>query len=105
MNWTISQLESTLPDGVVYTAHWRVSKEQDGVYATAYGTVSFPAKDPSESGFVPYDNLTEAQVVIWVQEAMGPEQVASYSASLDAQINSQLNPTTGAGIPWNVTPT
>lgn len=101
MNWTISQLERTLPDGVVMTAHWRVSQEQDGVYATAYGSMALPAKDPSDPTFVPYDNLTESQVVEWVKEAMGPEQVAAYETSLSSQIAAQLNPVSASGVPWS----
>lgn len=100
MNWTISQLERTLPDGVVYIAHWRLTKEQDGKVGTAYGTVSFPAKDPSDPEFVPYDQLTEAVVVEWVKAALGTEQVTALETSVQEQINTQLNPTTCAGLPW-----
>ena len=100
MNWTISQLERTLPDGVVYTAHWRVSKTQDTASGTAYGTITFPQKEPSDPSFVAYDNLTEEMVVGWVKDAMGPEQVAAYESSIQAQIDTQLNPVVASGLPW-----
>lgn len=100
MQWSISQLDRTLPDGVVYTAHWRVSKTDGDASASVYGTISFPAKDPSDPTFVPYDQLTEAQVMDWVKDAMGAEQVAAHEASVAAQIDKQKNPTTAAGVPW-----
>jgi hypothetical protein len=98
--WTISQLDRSLPDGVVYTAHWRVSDTDGDASGSVYGTISFDAKDPSDPDFVPYDNLTEAQVVGWVKEAMGDDTVAAHEANVAAQIAAQKNPTTAAGVPW-----
>lgn len=100
MNWTISQLDRTLPDGVVLTAHWRVTSVDGDHSGTVYGTISFPAKDPSDPTFVPYDQLTEAQVIDWVKDEMGAEQVAAHEASVAAQIHAQQNPTSAAGVPW-----
>lgn len=100
MQWTISQLERTLPDGVVMTAHWRVSDSDGNAHGTAYGTVSFPSKDPADPTFVPYEQLTEAQVIEWVKDAMGAEQVAAHEASVAAQIDAQKNPVSAAGVPW-----
>lgn len=100
MNWTISSLDRSLPDGVVFTAHWRVSDTQDGFTGSVYGTISFPAKDPADPDFIPYDNLTEAQVVGWVKEAMGADTVAAHEANVQAQIDKQKNPTSAVGVPW-----
>jgi hypothetical protein len=100
MNWNISSLDRELPSGVVITAHWRVSKTDGATYGTAYGTIALTAKDPSDPTFVPYEDLTEPQVVQWVKDAMGPEQVAAHEAAVQAQIDQQLNPTTGSGTPW-----
>ena len=100
MNWTISQLNRTLPDGMVYTAHWRVSDTDGNASGSVYGTISFPAKDPSDPSFVPYDQLTEAQVLQWVFDAMGADTVAAHEANVAAQIEAQKNPTTAAGVPW-----
>ena len=100
ITWTISQLERTLPDSVVYTAHWRVNGTDQGVSGSVYGTLSFPAKDPSDPTFIQYSDLTEEIVVGWVKEAMGAEQVAAHEASVAAQIDAQLNPTSASGLPW-----
>ncbi len=100
MNWTISQLNRTLPDGVVYTAHWRVSDTDGDASGSVYGTISFPAKSPTEPGFIPYDNITEAQAITWLKEAMGEDTVAAHEANVEAQIAAQKNPTQAAGVPW-----
>ena len=101
MIWTISSLDRTLPDGMVFTAHWRVSKTDGDASGSVYGTISFPAKDPKDPDFIPYDQLTEAQVIQWVKDEMGPNQVAAYEAAVQGQIDAQVNPTTASGTPWS----
>ncbi len=100
MIWTISSLDRTLPDGMVFTAHWRVSKTDGNASGSVYGTISFPAKSPSDPDFIPYDQLTEAQVIQWVKDEMGADTVAAHEAAVDAQINAQKNPTSASGVPW-----
>lgn len=100
MQWSISQLDRSLPDGVVYTAHWRVTKTEDDVSGTVYGTISFPEKDPADADFIPYASLTEEAVVQWVKDAMGEETVLAHESSVQAQIDAQKNPKTASGVPW-----
>jgi len=66
----------------------------------AYGTQSF-APDPSADGYVAFDDLTEATVVGWVQNALGgAEKVAEIEAAIQAKIDEVKNPTVVAEIPW-----
>ena len=100
MEMKIIQLERHFPDGVVMTAHWTATK-QDGDYkASAYGSIGLPAKEPSDPTFVAYEDITEAQAVEWVKEAIGQEQVETLEANLDGQIEAQKNPTQASGLPW-----
>jgi hypothetical protein len=96
--WNIAQLERHLTDGAVYTGHWTVSLEEEGESAGAYGSVGF--SDPDLANFTPYDELTKEQVVGWVKDALGEEQVTSVEESLANQIQKKLNPTDASGIPW-----
>jgi len=100
MNWTISSLDRALPDGVVLTAHWRVSKTDGAATGSVYGTISLPHKDHTDPTFIPYDQLTEAVVVQWVKDEMGADTVAAHEAAVDAQIEAQKNPTAASGVPW-----
>lgn len=101
MQWKIEDLRSALPDGVVLTAHWRVSKTEGNAHGSVYGTISFPAKPPSDPDFTPYENLTEAQVIQWVKDEMGANQVSAYEAAVQGQIDAQVNPTQASGTPWS----
>ena len=97
MNWTIGTLERNLADGGVTVAHWRVT-EVDGDYsASSYGTCGF-SPDASDPSFVAYDSLTEAQVLQWCWDN-GVDKDAT-EASLAANIESQKNPVSAAGVPW-----
>jgi hypothetical protein len=52
------------------------------------------------SSFTPYDELTKEQVVGWVKNALGEEQVTSVEESLANQIQQKLDPTDASGVPW-----
>lgn len=102
--WSIANLERKLPDGAtppegqVYTAHWTVSLEDQGETASAYGSVGFG--DPEGGQYTPFDQLTEAQVLEWVFETLGVDQVVGIQESLYNQIQEKLNPTHASGVPW-----
>jgi len=107
-NWTIQTLEYDLQpsdmDGAVITAHWRVNAEEttgegdDAVTYTAssYGTCGF-SPDPSAEGYVPYADLTQETVLGWVYDSVDKDAT---EASLQSNIDLQVNPVTAAGIPW-----
>ena len=106
--WTIQQLdcvpqEDGLTD-VVMTAHWSVSAT-DGTYtAGAYGTQSFTYTPGSP--FTPYADLTQDQVVGWVQAGMGVDAVIALQENLDQQIANQINPPiVTPPLPWAPAPT
>lgn len=94
--WSIAQLERTLPEGGVVTAHWRVTSVDGAHTASAYGTAGF-TPDPTAPDFVPFDQLTEADVLAWV---WGSVDKTETEANLVSQINEQKRPKTGTGLPW-----
>jgi hypothetical protein len=100
MNIQIAQLDRTLPDGCVQTIHWTATQTDGTFTASAYGSLGVPAKDPSDPGFIPFEELTEEQVKQWVLDTMGEEQVEALQANLDGQINAARFPTSASGLPW-----
>ena len=95
--WKIAQLERKTSDGYVFTAHYTVDAN-DGTYrAGAYGSIGFERPET----LVPFADLTEEQVIGWVQEKLGgAEKVAEIEAALQAQIDEQAAPTKISGTPW-----
>ena len=95
-NWTIANLEHNVADGGVIVAHWRVSAEDGDYTASAYGTAGF-TPDPDAAGFVPYADLTEADVLSWVWASVDKGEM---EANLAKQIEDQKAPATQSGLPW-----
>ncbi len=102
--WSVVQMDAYPElDGetdVVFTVHWTLNGT-DGTYnGSVYGSVGVTL-DP-DAPFVPYASLTQAQVIGWVQDALGEEQVASYEANVAQQIENQINPpVVTPPLPWS----
>ena len=102
-NWNCKTVDAYPQDGeytdLVYNVHWIVTGVSDelnpeGVAysATNIGTQTLDVSDVTD--FIPFEDLTNEQVVTWTQSAMGAEQVASIEASIQSQIDSLITPTT-----------
>ena len=101
--WTVAQMDA-YPEyegntDVVFTVHWRMDGTDGEYTAGVYGSVGLKL-DP-EATYVPYADLTEKQVIGWVQDALGEEQVTSYEENVAAQIEAQINPpVVTPPLPW-----
>lgn len=104
--WTIKQM-SVMPvlegqTDVVVSAQWNIlGVDQDASYNLS-GWQQFTLKQGE--GFVPYNQLTEAQVLQWVKDTMGENQVSNLQdavqGSLDAINNPPVEPVI-ASLPWS----
>lgn len=102
--WTVESMQSApqeggLPD-VVKLVFW-LCTDTDGTNESRLGgKTEVPL---SVSSFTPYDQLTQAQVIRWVQEALGAEKVAEIEAGLAAQLAYMANPPiVELPLPWAV---
>lgn len=101
--WDVSTVDTypTLESNadVVYNVHWRLTAEDDANQdaegnnwtATSYGTQSVDTSDLSS--FTAFADLSASDVQGWVETAMGEEAVQNLKDGLDAQIESEKNPT------------
>jgi len=86
---------------VVYNVHWIVTGVSDiedpNSPSTFYQSTSIGTQvlDISEiTNFIPFNEVTNEEVVAWTQSAMGEEQVTSIEAGIASQIESLIHPTT-----------
>ncbi len=101
--WKIEQMEAyPEKDGfsdVVFTVHWRCNAQDGNYAATAYGSVGVQLDPQSE--YIPYVNLTPAEVIGWVKDALGDEQVGDIDRGLAGQIAALANPpVVRPTLPW-----
>lgn len=75
---------------VVYIVNW-IALCIDGENISRQGGETELAA-PAGSSFIPYDQLTEQEVIGWVQSALGPEEVAKIEANLLSQLEYMANP-------------
>jgi hypothetical protein len=82
---------------VVFNVHWTCSGTQDTYTGSVYSTCQVPA--PSGEAFVPYEDLTQEQVLGWIW-ANGVDQEAT-EAAVQQQIDNQINPpVVTPPLPW-----
>jgi len=104
-SWQIAQLEC-YPEhdnhtDVVFTVHWRrQATDGNGHNGDIYSSLAITL-DP-DAPFTAYADLTEAQVIGWLEAAFGAETLAAQVASLDKQIENQINPPViRPPLPWS----
>ncbi len=83
---------------VVYNVHWIVTGTSDQVdpEGNAYTSTSIGTQmlDTSTiTDFIPFADLTNAEVVQWTKDTMGTEQVDEIEAGIESSISEEINPT------------
>ena len=79
---------------VIFNVHWRlngVDDTEDENTGDSYGVVSLDTEDLST--FTAFADITEADVIGWVEAGLGEIQVAALKTSIDAQIAEKITPT------------
>ena len=91
--WTIAALEYATEENslnkVVKTVHWRY-KGTDETSGISYELFGAQAMDkPNTAVYIPYDKLTEATVVSWLEKKLN---VVSFQESIATEIEKIKNP-------------
>jgi hypothetical protein len=94
-NWQVVQTNYNTSDKFITTVHYTVNAVDGDYTASTYGTVGY-TEQPDEQ-YIPYADLTQAEVIGWVQTFLGKDTV---EASLATQIEALKNPVQESGLPW-----
>ena len=110
VTWDVVALDATKTVGslsdVVTTIHWTASDSETvgsgesavTHYGSSYGSVGIADAD-SES-FTAYADITKANAITWVKNAIGSDEVTSIENGIAAQIAESKTPTKFSGVPW-----
>jgi len=88
------------PTGYVVNVLFTVSGTDGTHTAEIGGNISF-TPEQNQPDFIPYDQLTQAEVIGWINEAT--DNLANYYANIDGQIASIVNPPVSPAntpLPW-----
>jgi len=89
------------PTGYVVNVVFKVEGTDGTHTAEIYGNIQF-TPEQNEQGFIPYSQLTQAEVLGWINEATNNQE--NYYANIDGQINSMVNPPVSPSsqpLPWS----
>lgn len=83
-------------ENVVYIIHWYltgVCPEESGSYsARLFGAQEIAPFVSGSRPFIPYEQITEANITEWLEEAMGEEKLNELRGRIDQQIHDLINP-------------
>lgn len=100
MNWTIENMKRQVANDLVVEVTYRVVGKQEGLLADHRGKVTLEG-DPEAEGFIPFAQLTEAQVVQWVKDSVDVAAIESQVQTvLDAKIAKRAEREVVSGLPW-----
>jgi len=111
--WSVSDMQRTDADGAVFLIYWSmVSASDDSQYNAYDGGKLRTTPDASAPDFIPYADLTEADVLGWVYDSLiegdetADEAKARTEAFWTAKVQKQIDAaaTTASGMPWTPTP-
>ena len=90
--WVIASLDAKIQDGelsnIIETVHYRYQATDGEHTADVYGSVGLEA--PDAESFKPFEEVTEADVIAWLEAKLDVEAMQS---GLDAQLDAIANPT------------
>jgi hypothetical protein len=74
-------------DNVVVQTNWTCTgTDEDGYSGVFNGATPFPLSSVDPDNFIPYEQLTEADIIGWIEAVV----VGSYKEHIDAQIMKQI---------------
>ena len=101
--WTIEQMQCfPSVDGkqnVVYVVNWLLTATQGEHTVQIYNTTNLEYTPGSP--YTEYDKLTHEQVLGWVKNALGNDQVQAYEVEADEALAKKAAPQVATpGLPW-----
>ena len=100
--WKINGLESVSgKDGkpeIVKRAHWGCYVQDGDMSAEIFAICDL--KEPDETNFIDYENLTELQVLNWVWES-GVDKDSVEQSLYDQILNKKSPPIINSAPPWS----
>jgi hypothetical protein len=86
-------------ESVVKVVHWKVRGVDGDLSAELNGSIALNKPDPVN--FVPFEEITEEEVISWVKGTIGEDMTAAAEADVAAQIlyKTQQQPV-ASPLPW-----
>lgn len=103
--WKITGLKTKdingKPSAVVQTYWTKTGTDEQGNQGTFTGATPFTI-DPTDpfGPFIPFDQLTEADIIAWIQTVVVGDYEQHVNGKIAEQIEQKISPVTEAKLPW-----
>ena len=98
--WKIYDLKRTISDGFITDVTYACESEFSGSSTRKIGDLTLSGST-SEPGFIPYEDLTESEVLGWVSSNIDENVIETEnSASIAQNIIARAAITSSTGTPW-----
>ena len=102
--WEVTSIKTmtinNTPNVVVQT-YWKKVGTDGEHTGTFSGATPFSADSmPANTKFIPFDKLTEADVLGWIQAVVVGQYEEHVNEAIQKQINDSRNPVVDATLPW-----
>lgn len=100
MKIEINNLERNVSDGGVVKVHWHAFETYEHLNNHQISVTGVDVFEPnsSSSNFKPYDELTEEDVISWLENKS--DWLKNVQQNIDNQLKMLASPHTESGIPW-----
>lgn len=96
--WAVRNLERIVETGAVVCVYWTCAAAQEDRVGRFQSYTDLQA-DPDDPDFIPFADLTEAQVLTWVHAQLGDEQ-SLIEAQVQRRAEAAADPDVLTGVPW-----
>ena len=96
LQWNILTLEQIRENGFVTEVRYIVNATDNNITVSKTGIVKFKQV---EGNFIPFENLTQQEVVEWVKEKLGAGELQRLTEELQEEIQSKTNPQKETVVP------
>ena len=104
--WKITGLKtkdvSDSKAGAVVQTYWeKIGTDENGNTGMFAGATPFTVDPTDDSGpFIPFDQLTEADVLAWIQAVVVDDYEEHVNSKIQEQIDEKIKPVVDAQMPW-----
>lgn len=104
--WKITGLKtkdvSDSKAGAVVQTYWeKTGTDENGNTGMFAGATPFTVDPTDDSGpFIPFDQLTEADVLAWIQAVVVGDYERHINDKIQQQIDEKIKPVVDAQMPW-----
>lgn len=103
--WEVTGIKTTTlnntPNVVVQTYWKKIGTDESGNEGTFNGATPFSAVTmPAGTTFIPFEQLTEADVLTWVKAVVVDNYEEHVNEQIQKQIDAAKNPVVDATLPW-----